>query len=400
MAQLSNPALLVEEAMQYAESHSTTTGGHLGYGYYALKPSPARCEVVAPEVRYLDQFGTDPAETIAKTLLGIRYLCRAGGMLFVGPTGIGKSSWIMQGCIRWALGQTHFGIKPSKPLRILIIQAENDDGDVAEMRDGVFRGLGLSEAEKQAACEMIQVVCESSATGDQFVALVAKLASAHKPDLIIIDPLFAYIGGPVDQVTCSHFLRNGLNPVLKAHDCGLILIHHANKPPQGREKADWQAGDFAYYGSGSAELANWSRAGVALRSIGSHDVFELVLGKRGKRAGIVDEAGQPVFKMTVKHSKTGICWEPATEDEELIAPGKKAGATLEDALRLIPTTGSISQAKLFNAASAAGIGENRLRKLLAELREDGKVHIWESPRPRTRAALAYSRYKQGVADHV
>ena len=229
-------------------------------------------------VRTLEEFGADPAEVIGKTLLGIRYLCRAGGMLFVGPTGIGKSSWIMQAIIRWALGQPHFGISPYKPLRILVIQAENDDGDVAEIRNGIFRGLGLTEQEQREACERIQIVCEASATGDVFVSLVDELAAAHKPDLMVIDPLFAYIGGAVDQETCSHFLRNGLNPVLQEHGCGLILVHHTNKPPQGEEKKAWQAGDFAYLESGTSELANWARAVVGLRSIGSHDVFELVLG--------------------------------------------------------------------------------------------------------------------------
>lgn len=349
-------------------------------------------------VRTLDQFGADPAEIIGKTLLGIRYLCRAGGMLFVGPTGIGKSSWIMQAIIRWALGQPHFGISPYKPLRILVIQAENDDGDIEEMRDGIFRGLGLSEQEQREACERIQIVCESSATGDMFIMQVAELAAAHKPDLIVIDPLFAYIGGAVDQETCSHFLRNGLNPILQEHGCGLILLHHTNKPSQGKEKAEWQAGDFAYLGSGTSELANWARAVIALRSIGSHDVFELVLGKRGKRAGIVDDAGEPVFKMFVKHGKTGICWEPATADEALTAPGKKPAATVDDALRLIPLTGSISQAKLFNAGETAGIGKNRLRDLLTELTEDDKVHLWKLPRPGTRPALYYSRHEQELAD--
>ena len=224
---------------------------------------------------------------------------------------------------------------------------------------------------------------------------MAELAAAHKPDLIVIDPLFAYIGGAVDQETCSHFLRNGLNPILQAHNCGLILVHHTNKPPQGEERKAWQAGDFAYLGSGTSELANWARAVVGLRSIGSHDVFELVLGKRGKRAGIVDEAGEPVFKMYVKHGKTGICWETACEDEALTAPGKKTvNKTVEDALRLLPLTGAISQAKLFNAGELAGIGENKLRKLVTSLVEDGKIHIWLTKRTGTNPAKSYSRHPQ------
>lgn len=350
----------------------------------------------AVTIRTLDQFNVDP-ESNGNSVLGNRFLCRGGAMLFVGPSGIGKSSWVMQAIIRWSVGQPHFGIASHKPLRVLVIQAENDDGDVAEMRDGIFRGLQLSKDEQRAICERIKVVCESSAAGDNFIPLISELVKEHKPDLIVIDPLFAYIGGAVDQETCSRFLRNGLNPILHEHQCGLILVHHTNKPSQGKEKSEWQAGDFAYLGSGTSELANWARAVIALRSIGSHDVFELVLGKRGKRAGIVNEDGEPIFSLFVKHGRTGICWENATADEAAEVKskaGKKPAATIDDVLRLIPLTGSISQSKLFNAGEAARIGKNRFRDLLAELIEDKRAHVWLTPRPGTNPAKSYSRKEQ------
>src|SRR5450759_79634 len=42
-------------------------------------------------------------------LLKHRFLCRGGGMLLVGPTGIGKSSFAMQAMILWTLGRNCFG---------------------------------------------------------------------------------------------------------------------------------------------------------------------------------------------------------------------------------------------------------------------------------------------------
>jgi len=38
----------------------------------------------------------------AQEVLKTRYLCKGGGMLLVGPTGIGKSSLSMQMMICWA----------------------------------------------------------------------------------------------------------------------------------------------------------------------------------------------------------------------------------------------------------------------------------------------------------
>ncbi|MBI4026168.1 MAG: AAA family ATPase [Verrucomicrobia bacterium] len=344
-------------------------------------------------VRTLDQFTVDAA-TNGGNLLGNRFLCRGGALLLPGPTGVGKTSFSFQAAIAWALGQPHFGIVPSGKLRSLFIQAENDDGDVAEIRDGIFRGLNFSDEDRAAACVAIQVVCESSTTGLEFVALAADLVEKHKPDLLWIDPLFAYCGCNVaDQERMSQFLRNGLNPILQEHSCGLVLIHHSNKPKTGREKPDWQAGDFAYLGSGTVEIANWARAVLVLRSIGSHTVFEAVLGKRGRRSGLIDGEGRPAYSFYVRHSDAGIFWLAVTDDD-LTPRGKTAQPGVEDVFSLIPLKGDISQAKLFNAATATGISEKKCRLFLKELVEDKRVHEWRNPRPGTNAAKSYSRHEQ------
>ena len=193
----------------------------------------------------------------------------------------------------------------------------------------------------------------------------------------------------------SAFLRNGLNPILQTHGCGLILAHHTNKPASGREKPDWKAGDFAYLGGGTSELANWARAVVGIRSIGAHHVFEIVLGKRGKRAGLRTDEGEPVYSFFIKHSEHGICWELAT-DTDLDGEGKpKPGK--HELLELIPEVGAIGQAALLNAAGAKGIGKNRCRDLLAELIESTSIYEWRTPRAGTRDAISYGQHLQDKA---
>jgi hypothetical protein len=343
--------------------------------------------------RTLDQFVVDP-KTNGGNLLGNRWLCRNGGLLFAAPTGIGKTTFVLQASIKWSLGLDHFGIKPSGKLRVLIIQAENDDGDIAEIRDGIFRGLKLDKKEQAKACAAIQVVCESSATGANFVALVARLVAEHKPDLLVIDPLFAYLGDAVnEQKAVSGFLRNGLNPILREHGCGLILVHHTNKPATGKEKPDWRAGDFAYLGAGTAELANWARAVMGIRSLGSHTIFTVELAKRGRRAGVVNDNGEPVYRFYIKHAESGICWQAAT-DEDLVTQGKPPAKTADDLYRLFPVKGDIPQGKLFEAAKAAGIGKHLWRDLLYELIDQKRVFIWFKRRPGTRPAKSYSRQEQ------
>lgn len=295
-------------------------------------PQPPESKLLADLKR---RGANDPSE-----LLRTGYLCRGGGLLLCGPTGIGKSSLAMQAMILWALVLECFGIMPVKPLKSLLIQAENDDGDLAEMRDGVIAGLDLTPAQAQTALANITVACEDTRTGAAFANFtVAPLLEKHHPDLVWIDPALAYLGGEASaQRDVGGFLRNLINPLLHRFECGGIIITHTNKPPSGREKPNWTAGDFAYSGTGSAEWANWARAVLALRSIGSHDVFELRAGKRGARLGWQDEDGQRSYVRHLAHSAKGICWREAAPDE-IPQTGRPKEHNAEELFALLPEGG-------------------------------------------------------------
>ena len=276
----------------------------------ARKSAPAQEEekpkLPPPKVICVGALVTPPAND-PNELLKHRYLCRDAGMLVVGPTGIGKSTLAMQAALCWAIGREFFGIVPARPLRSLIIQAENDEGDLAEMRDGVLSGLGFTDEERTLACANVFVANEDIRTGKEFCDdVIAPLLEANKPDLLWIDPALTYLGGESNsQVDVGTFLRTWLNPLVHRHHCAVIVLHHTNKPPSGSEKPDWQGADFAYLGSGSSEWANWPRAVLGLRSIGSHQIFELKAGKRGSRLRWTDADGERVFNRIIAHAKEG-----------------------------------------------------------------------------------------------
>jgi len=266
----------------------------------------------------------------ASELLVNRYLCRGGSMLLVGPSGIGKSSFLMQAAVCWSVGRPAFGLLPARPLRVLLIQAENDDGDLAEMRDGVLKGLAeeLTQAQCSQAAQAVAVMHVTTVVGDRVGDLLRKHAMGF--DLVILDPLFSYIGGDVMKARdVSHFLREVLQPVLVELGIGLLVAHHTNKPPRGAEAETWQAGDFAYLGAGSAELTNWPRGVLAIRSIGSESVFELRAAKRGKRLGWRDAEGHATTVRLIGHSEHGICWRDVSGEEaaDLLAKSGGAGGT-------------------------------------------------------------------------
>jgi len=168
-----------EKVAAWAKEKKIDTGEPVA----APPPPPANARPLGELVRSPQG---DPNE-----LLRYRYLCRGGGLLLVGPTGIGKSSLSMQFMLLWALGRDAFGIVPARPLKSLLIQAENDDGDLAEMRDGVRLGLGLKEEEARDAFANIIVCREDSLMSDDFFEhRVIPLLEQHKPDLLWIDPVW------------------------------------------------------------------------------------------------------------------------------------------------------------------------------------------------------------------
>jgi hypothetical protein len=290
-----------------------------------------------PDVKPLGNLTRHPEGHDPNELIKFRFLCRGGAALLVGPTGVGKSSLSMQAAICWAAGKPCFGLQPARPLKVLIIQAENDEGDIAEMRDGVLAGLELTPQERAVALANITVVSEDTKTREGFATLLDQLLAHDPRDLVIADPAFAYLGGDASsQRDVSPFLRNMINPVIHKHNIGFLLVHHSNKPPQGEQKGTWQAGDFAYLGAGSAEFANWARAVIALRSIGSDCVFQLLLAKRGRRARWKDAQDRPTTARHIAyHREPGvICWREATpaDIEAIVGRGKPSVQDVVDAL--------------------------------------------------------------------
>jgi hypothetical protein len=298
----------------------------------AISPWPDETAPEPTQVLTFEQLLEYSTDNDPNTLIGDRWLCRGGSCLIVGPTGIGKSSFSMQAVITWALGEALFGLTPVRPLRSLVVQAENDIGDLSEMLRGVLRGTGAMGRVKELR-SMVTFITEASRVGKSFHKWIHGLIQKYQPDLVWIDPLFAFLGGSAsDQETVSKFLRNGLGQISQQTGVVWMIVHHTNKPAKDPEqKTTAVASDYAYLSSGSSELANWPRAVLTLQQV-QNGLFELSAPKRGKRAGLVDANGQPATEIYLKHGDHGICWERsiAGESERIDSEEEIAGAIIEE----------------------------------------------------------------------
>jgi len=349
-----------------------------------------------PAVRLLGELKTPDYGHDESELIAHRFLYRGGVMLLLGPTGVGKSALNMQMGIHFAVGRGVFGVEPGAcyrgvGMRVLLVQAENDEGDLAEMRDGVLKGCeDLTDEEKARALKQMVVCTICDRSGERFVEALGGLLEHHGPfGIVIVDPAFAYLGGDSNsQKDVSHFMRELLNPLLQKHRVGLILAHHTNKPMKGKEKENWEAGDYAYLGAGSAEWINPARAALAIRSVGSDRVFELRAPKRGRRLGWKDADGQPTnVRHIAHHDEPGvICWRDATAGEIDGVRSKEKGGRpkkceMAEVLHCIKSRKNENQAYYKEkAASVLGCSETAVQNALNIAIGEGCVRFKESGR--------------------
>jgi RecA-family ATPase len=242
-----------------------------------------------------------------------RWLCRGGSLLITGQSGIGKSSFTMQTACSWALGRELFGIPVKKPLRVGVIQAECDVGDLAESYQGVTSSMSLSAADKQVLKENLRFYTETTKTGKDFADLVRKIVVRMKLDVIFCDPLLSYVGGDLSkQEVASHFLRNLIQPILKDTGCIIVFTHHEGKPKPKEVTEGQTISDMAYSGLGSSELVNWARAIINVRRESKDfPIFSFNLTKRGKLAGMRMPDGKPTLSIKLRHAEGKVLWEVA-----------------------------------------------------------------------------------------
>ena len=319
-------------------------------------------------------------------LVGRRYLVRGGNCLIAGGSGYGKSSLMMQIACYLATGTPIFGLKSFRPLKQLLIQAENDKGDLSEQLNGVFSGIEkIGDIDLNEKAEQIEkniglhrVVGKS---GNSFLTLLDTLLEIDRPDMVWIDPLFAFAGCDlINSEKTGKFLREGLFPIfVKRKTCGMVL-HHIGKPVRdNKEQTKMAAIDYQYLGFGTSEIQNSFRAVNILVPVKGTSTFKLVFSKRGERAGAKDMDGSWTREVFLEHSAPadGICWlqteEPEEENSKGGRPTKFSASMVLDQMSVVhPVKTDTLRQRLYR-------DENMSRatffEIWKQLRKDEKV-VW------------------------
>lgn len=258
-------------------------------------------------------------------LFGNRYLGRGDALLFAAQSGVGKSVLGFQWGACAALGRPIFGLRVHRPMHVLLVQAEDSLGDVAEEAQGFAVGFELSAADKAALTERFRIERWHDVAGSAFLARLSATAALWPFDLLIVNPLLSFAGCNLsEQEAASAFLRNGLNPILAKARAACLLIHHTGKPPKDENGGSSSTDDLNYLAFGSSELTNWARAIVTLQAVKSAGTgtYKLTFAKRGTRTGITGDDGNLTRSVYVEHAKHGLCWLPSDWRPEVGTGGR------------------------------------------------------------------------------
>lgn len=243
-------------------------------------------------IRLADFADPVPEKDNPNALIAGGWLRKGGAALLVSVSGSGKSVISIQLAYALALGREMFGIRPMRPLRIAIFQTEDDEDEIGEFRRSMRAGYrtihGWTDEDIRKAEANIVFYDTNGATNEGFVERLRKVQRRERFDFVIVNPLQGVTGFDISQNNeLSRFLRGGIDSVIKDDDrtkCGLLVIHHTNKPPSARERAGYGSDQFAeYVGAGGAELTNWIRAILTLIPTAEPGVYRLSAVKRGKR---------------------------------------------------------------------------------------------------------------------
>lgn len=330
----------------------------------------------------IDDFLNANAEDMSDCLLGYRFLCTECPWLIIAASGIGKSVLAMQMAILFATGRDLWKLKPHKARKVVLIQAENNFLDLVEPAQSITRILGLSETEKADLRKNFRVISDDTHSGEGFVRLLSSICDRYKPEIVIVDPLMAYIGGEISkQEVCTKFFRNGINPVIHRHNIGLIVLHHTGEPRSKDLKNFEQNTDLEYLGIGSSDITNWARA-VSIIMPSQHDknIYEFKHVKRGKRTG-----SEPVIYLKQGRNHKDIFWYLSEKPEKVVKTQKGDGKRSPNANPIyeflkLETLAPISKADLVKyvkeklASQGEPCADSDVKKVLNSVRKTYMVY--------------------------
>ena len=279
--------------------------------------------------------------------------------MICGDPGVGKSKVAQWLSLCLSLGLSFLGFKPCRPLKVLYIQAEEFPDDLTESLQGFHAAKAVNKVMTKTLDANWRIVSIIGLSGPEFVDVVAAQINEWHPDVIVTDPLLAFIGCDlVAQAEVTKFLRTSMNELITNHRVGWICTHHTSKA-----STRTGAGSKVNRALGSVEIAAYFR-GVIDLALHPKDPRLVIadVTKRARQAQLKNPDGSPTRRVVYQVGDTTIGFEVV---HEVSSAGTKGTSVIKSNGRP-PKTDPKLVDEFIKKKAATGISAKEITGLLAK----------------------------------
>lgn len=185
---------------------------------------------------------------------------RGDRVMFVGGEGQGKSTLLRQFAVSCASGMHPWNRTPMPRLRVLLLDLENSDAQVARSLQGLLSAAGDRYARSLWVKSRRQGMDLCSRRD---VRWLDALLGHHEPDLLVFGPLYkAYRGSDKRSKSSEESAEQcaaALDELRVKHDCALLMESHAGHGA-GNDRDGWRP-------TGSSLWLRWPEFGIGLKPV-------------------------------------------------------------------------------------------------------------------------------------
>jgi hypothetical protein len=339
-----------------------------------------------PPLKRVSELECIPADH-SSYLLGNRLLRRGETAALVGPSGLGKSTTAVQMAMQWSAGLPALELVPLSPMRVVMVQGENDEAEMCMLTSGIIAAAGFTPEQIEKVEE--NFVMAEVTSGEKLTAMLKEYVVEHDADLVILDPLFVYYSGEINSASSlGQFLR-GMALEFKELDVAVLFVHHTakRKTAQGGSSGSL---DPVYGSMGSSEFSNVARI---IFTLDHHPKVpgcaKLMIGKRGGRSPWTDGDGKRVSEIHLKPSGNPETpfWKRCEMEDMPVAPAVDKMTKGRNAILNALGQGEFEQKALQEKVHTGQVSRKTFKDALKELAREGAIKSFEISRPGTRAAI-------------
>lgn len=318
-----------------------------------------------------------PPENAPDEIIKFRFWNKHRPLFIIGQPGIGKSSFGVQLAVHMCLGIDclDFLINPLRR-RIVVLQKEDDEADMSQVKEGVLNHMDLSEEELDwIDSNLLFLRCR-----EDFLIAGPQICDYYKPDIILLNPLTSFYEG---ELNCNSEVGRWTNAVdntiTHPYGVGLMVVHHC---PKIRKDATGEI-DPVFSGLGAQRWAAWPMANIVLKPTKQNDKIQVIIGKRKDQLCW----GDSLLVAQKSDPDTGWYWTKPSASEAIsdIVFTMNADKKKQQLLEYLPKKSSEQGKTVTELARHMGCSDRTAKRMLEEyglkecFRRVGRVNLYYKP---------------------